>query len=126
MLKKVVVNLLRMAVGILRMPFVDFKWDISKYDEAMQEFDKFRANGYFTDEELGGVIEVLAERQPKILSISLNALAGLFRSKLIDFSWRVASFKKLFDQLTKMRKDKFFEDEELADFFSILADTLEK
>jgi len=126
MLEKVAVNMLRMAVGVLRMPWVDFKWDVSEYSEAMKEFDKFRVNGWFTDEELGGVIEVLAEGQPRLLKVALNATAGILRSKLIDFSWRVASFKGVFDQLTLMRKDNFFEDEELADFFSIIADTLER
>jgi len=124
MWKKTARNMLYMLAGILRMPFVDFQWSVVKYGAAFVAIDRFREDGYFTDEEVGEVFEFLAYRQPRLLKLALFSVGGFFKSKLVDFKWSVAEYHPVFNQLKKMHEDDVFEDEELAEFCIVLADTL--
>lgn len=124
MIREALKNLLNLVGGILRMPFVDFEWDMEKYKRVFQKLDMFRQDGDFTDEELGELFEELGEGQTRILRIALYGIGGLFKSKIIDFTWDVSKYEKVFDRLNHMRADDVFTDEELAEFCSVLADSL--
>lgn len=125
MLKKVAANMLHGLALVLRHPLVDFRWDASKYKKAFDRIERARMNGLISDEEVGETFELLGENQPKLIRITLYAVGGFFKSRLIDFSWPVSKYAPVFSQLDKMAEDRFFEDEELADFCMVLARTLE-
>lgn len=124
MLKVVLKNLLYGVAGILNMPSVDFEKDITKYERVFQKLDAFRRDHKFTDEELGELLEEVGKPQGVILQKVLYGIAGLCTSRLVDFTWDVSKYEKVFDKLNDMRADKMFTDEELAEFCSALADSL--
>lgn len=119
-------NSLHVAAAVLDTPFVDFKWPVEKYEEALKALEEYRADGKFTDEEIGDVFERLAENQQKLVSWALLAVAGTLKSRLIDFVVDVDKFEEVFDILKKIRADLFLEDEELAEFCRVLADALDR
>jgi len=123
-LREALKNLLHLIGGILRMPFVDFEWDMEQYKRVFQKLDAFRQDDKFTDEELGELFEELAKNQPRLLKIALYGIGGLFKSKIIDFTWDVSRYEKVFDKLNHMREDNIFTDEELAEFCAAVADSL--
>ncbi len=125
MLKVVLKNLLYGVAGILNMPSVDFEKDITKYERVFQKLDSFRRDHKFTDEELGELLEEIGKPQGNvILQKVFYGIAGLCKSRLVDFTWDVSNYEKVFDRLNHMREDNVFTDEELAEFCGALADSL--
>lgn len=118
-------NSLHVAAAVLNTPFVDFKWPIEKYEEALRKLHEYRSDGKFTDEEIGDVFELVAVDQSKLVNWALLAVAGALKSKLIDFTVDVANFDEVFEVLKKIRADLFLEDEELAGFCRVLATALD-
>lgn len=118
-------NSLHVAAAVLDTPFVDFKWPVERYEEALKALEEYRADGKFTDEEIGDVFEKLAAGQSKLVNWALLAIAGALKSKLIDFTVDVANFDEVFEVLKKIRADLFLEDEELAGFCRVLATALD-
>jgi len=104
--------------------FVDFKWDIEKYQVALRMIDKARGDKKVTDEEIGDILIALGDEQPVYLKHALYVLGALFKSKSVDFEWESEEFSDVFDCLDDMRADNYFTDEELADFLRVLGDTL--
>jgi len=123
-LKVVLKNLLYGVAGILNIPQVDFEKDMTKYERVFQKLDAFRRDHKFTDEELGELFEELGKPQGRILQKVFYGIGGLCKSRLVDFTWDVTRYEKVFDKLNDMRADKVFTDEELADFCAALADSL--
>ena len=125
LLRAVARNMLIVLAGVLESDLIDFKWDIDKYQKAFAKLDTYRKDEVLTDEELGSVIEALAEGVPSPAREALFAVGGLLKSRLIDFNWNVAKYAPVFDQLNIMRTDQFFTDEEFATFARVVAKTLE-
>ena len=117
---------LYMAEAALRTPYVDFKWEISKYQEAFDKLDTFRVDGDFTDEELGEVVGMLGENMPRGVKAACFAVEGLCKSRLINFKWDVEKYQPVFDQVNLMRENDHFTDEEFADFLEAVRKTLKK
>jgi len=109
---------------VLDTNFVDFKWDIEKYQVALRMIDKARGDKKVTDEEIGDILIALGDEQPVYLKHALYVLGALFKSKSVDFEWESEEFSDVFDCLDDMRADNYFTDEELADFLRVLGDTL--
>jgi len=117
---------LYIAEGVLRNPYIDFEWDMSKYQEAFDKLDTFTADKKFTDEELGELVGMLGEQQPRGVRAACFAVEGLCKSRLINFEWDVEKYQLVFDQIKVMREDDKFTDEEFADFLETVRKTLEK
>lgn len=126
MLNKAVQGGLYMAEAALRTPYVDFKWSMAKHQAAFQKLDKFVGDGKFTDEELGEVIGTLGQGMPRGVREGLYAVEGLLKSRFIDFEWDVEKHQAIFDQVTLMRADDFFEDEEFADLLKAIRESLKE
>ncbi|MBA7635622.1 hypothetical protein ES703_43226 [subsurface metagenome] len=114
------------AEAAIRTPYVDFDWDMSKYQEAFDKLDAFTADRKFTDEELGELVGMLGEQQPRGVRAACFAVEGLCKSRLINFEWDVEKYQPVFDQIKVMREDDKFTDEEFADFLEIVRKTLEE
>ncbi len=115
---------LYLAEAALRTPYVDFKWDISKYQLAFDKLDSFTDDGKFTDEELGDLVGMLGEKQPRGVKAACFVVEGLCKSRLINFEWDVEKYQPVFEQLEIMRDDNHFTDEEFADFLEAVRKTL--
>ncbi len=115
---------LYIAEAALRTPYVDFKWEMSEYQEAFDKLDTFVEDGVFTDEELGEVVGTLGEKMPQGVKAACWAVEGLLKSRLIDFRWEVDKHQAVFDQVNKMRENDHFTDEEFADFLEAVRKTL--
>jgi len=88
--------------------------------------DKARADHILTDEELGEAIGVFGEPMPKPVDYAFWAVEGLLKSRLVNFDWKMEEYQPVFDQVTVMRADDFFTDEEFADFLKALREGLGK
>jgi len=117
---------LYIAEAVLRNPYVDFKWDMSDYQPAFDKLDEFTEDKKFTDEELGELIGLLGEGQPRGVRAALFAVGGLCKSRLINFEWGVDKYQPVFDQVNVMREDDHFTDEEFADLLEVIRKTLIK
>jgi len=117
-------NLLYGMAGILNLPGIDFEKDMTKYKRVFQKLDLFRQDGKFTDEELGELLEELGKSQSETLQKVFYGIGGFCKSRLVNFTWDVTKYEKVFDRLNHMREDNVFTDEELAEFCSVLADSL--
>lgn len=117
---------LYLAEAALRTPYVDFKWEMTKYQDTFDELDKYREDGVLTDEELGETVGVLGESMPRGLKSALWVVEGLLKSRLIDFTWNVEEHQAVFDQMNLMRENNHFTDEEFADFLEAIRKTLKK
>ncbi len=125
-LERAVEGGLWMAEAALRTPYIDFKWEISKYQAAFDKLDKFLEDHRFTDEELGEVLGKLGEDQPRGVREALYAVEGLLKSRFVDFEWNTEKYQPVFDQVNIMREDDRCTDEEFADFLEIIRKTLKK
>ena len=123
-LRGVARNILIVLAGLLESDLIDFKWDIDKYQSAFRKLDTARTDEHITDEELGDVLEALAENVSSPVRQALFAVGGLLKSRLIDFKWNSRKYAPIFDELNKMRADPYFTDEEFAGFARVLAETL--
>jgi len=110
----------------IRTPYVDFDWDMSKYQKAFDKLDKFTEDRKFTDEELGELVGMLGEQQPRGVAAACYAVEGLCKSRLINFEWDIEKYQPVFDQINVMREDNRFTDEEFADFLEAVRKTLKK
>ncbi|MBA7541278.1 hypothetical protein ES705_33585 [subsurface metagenome] len=110
----------------IRTPHVDFEWDMSKYQKAFDKLDAFTADRKFTDEELGELVGMFGEQQPRGVRAACFAVEGLCKSRLINFEWDVEKYQPVFDQIKVMREDDKFTDEEFADFLETIRKTLEE
>lgn len=117
---------LYMAEAALRTPYVDFKWEMSEYQPAFDQLDKFTGDGKFTDEELGETVGLLGENMPRGVRAACFAVEGLCKSRLINFEWDVDKYQPVFDQVNIMRADSHFTDEEFADLLEAIRKTLKK
>jgi len=117
---------LYLAEAALRTPYVDFKWEMSKYQSAFDKLDTFVADGDFTDEELGETVGLLGENMPRGVRAACFVVEGLCKSRLIDFRWDTAKYQPVFDQINIMREDDYFTDEEFADFLEAVRKTLKE
>ena len=108
----------------VRNPYVDFEWDIEKYQEAFDKLDAFTEDKKFTDEELGELVGMLGELQPRGVKAVCFAVEGLCKSRLINFEWDVEKYQPVFDQIEIMRADGKCTDEEFADFLESVRKTL--
>ncbi len=126
MLEKAVEGALYLAEAALRTPYVDFKWEMSKYQPAFDKLDEFKEDKKFTDEELGEVVGMLGENMPRGVRAACFAVEGLLKSRIIDFTWTVDKYQPIFDQINIMRVDDYFTDEEFADFLEAVRKTLKK
>ena len=115
---------LYIAEGVLRNQYVDFKWEMSKYQPAFDQLDEFAADGKITDEELGETVGLLGENQPRGVRAACFAVEGLLKSRLINFEWDANKYQGVFDQVNIMRADNYFTDEEFADFLEAVRKTL--
>ena len=112
------------AEAAIRTPYVDFRWKMSKYQPAFDRLDEFTKDKKFTDEELGELVGLLGEEQPRGVSAACFAVEGLCKSRLINFEWDVEKYQPVFDQIKVMREDNYFTDEEFADFLETVRKTL--
>ncbi len=117
---------LYIAEAALRTPYVDFKWRIEDYQPAFDRLREFTVDGDFTDEELGEVVGMLGEQQPRGVKAACFVVEGLCKSRLINFKWSVEDYQPVFDQVEIMREDDHFTDEEFADFLEVVRKTLKK
>ncbi len=117
---------LYIAEAVLRNPYVDFKWEMSKYQPAFDKLDEFVEDKKFTDEELGEVVGMLGEEQPRGVQAVCFAVEGLCKSRLINFEWGVDKYQLIFDQVNVMRENDHFTDEEFADFLEAVRKTLKE
>ena len=117
---------LYIAEAVLRNPYVDFEWGMSDYQPAFDKLDEFTKDKKFTDEELGELVGMLGEEQPRGVRAACFAIEGLCKSRLIDFEWDVTKYQPIFDQLNVMREDNCFTDEEFADFLEAVRKTLKE
>ena len=114
------------AEAAVRNPYVDFKWKIEKYQPAFDKLDAFTEDKKFTDEELGELIGMFGELQPRGVKAACFAVEGLCKSRLIDFEWDVTEYQGVFDQIEIMKEDGYCTDEEFADFLEAVRKTLKK
>lgn len=126
MFKKALLGALYWAEAALRSEHVDFKWEMSKFQPGFRVLDKARDDHVLTDEELGEAVGVFGEPMPKPVKYAFWSAEGLLKSRLVNFEWTVEDYKPVFDQVTVMRTDDFFTDEELADFLKALREALAK
>ena len=59
MLKNLLKGTLRLASGILRLEFIDYKWDISKHKPLLE---KIIADNHITDEETADLLDHIADQ----------------------------------------------------------------
>jgi hypothetical protein len=126
LLKKALDSALYFIEAALRTPYIDFKWDVEKYQAGFNKLDIFRIDKRFTDEELGEVIGEFGEVMPMGLRRAFYVAEGILKSRMVNFEWNVEKYKPVFNQLNDMRLDNYLEDEEFADFIAEVRKALKK